>query len=217
MIIGTVALTGCTSEKKADTGTIAGADGGSTDKETTAEAAEGMTDRETTAKTEDGATDVKSTESASSGKSAANGLFGTFNTITHYGSEVTQDIFTEADLTMVNIWGTFCSPCIREMPDLGELADEYADKGVQIVGIVSDVTAAWNTDVELIIQETGADYTHLMVSQSLWNSYLSNVQVVPTTVFVDSEGKQVGEVYTGSRDKEAWAAIIEEMLGLLEE
>lgn len=154
-------------------------------------------------------------EKESSGKSAANGLFGTFNTITHYGAAVTQDIFTEADLTMVNIWGTFCSPCIREMPDLGELADEYADKGVQIVGIVSDVTAAWNTDVELIIQETGADYTHLMVSQSLWNSYLSGVQVVPTTVFVDSEGKQIGEVYTGSREKEAWAAIIEEMLGLL--
>lgn len=191
MITGAVMLTGCTSEKKADTGT--------------------------TAETEDGTADVKNAESTSSGKSAANGLFGTFNTITHYGSEVTQDIFTEADLTMVNIWGTFCSPCIREMPDLGELADEYADKGVQIVGIVSDVTAAWNTDVELIIQETGADYTHLMVSQSLWNSYLSNVQAVPTTVFVDSEGKQVGEVYTGSRDKESWAAIIEEMLGLLEE
>lgn len=184
LIAGAVLLTGCTSEKKADT--------------------------------EDG-TEVQHTEGMSSDQSAANSLFGTFQTMTHYGVPVTQDIFTEADLTMVNIWGTFCSPCIREMPDLGELADEYADKGVQIVGIVSDVTSAWNTDVELIIQETGADYTHLIVSQSLWNNYLSNVQVVPTTVFADSEGKQVGEVYTGSRDKESWAAVIEEMLGLLEE
>lgn len=149
-------------------------------------------------------------------KTAANGLFGVFETQTHYGIPVTEEIFTQADLTMVNIWGTFCGPCIREMPDLGELADEYAEKGVQIVGIISDVTTTYHADVETIIQKTGADYTHLILTESLYRGYLSEVQVVPTTVFVDSEGKQVGEVYTGSKDKETWAEIIDTALSLLE-
>ena len=36
------------------------------------------------------------------------------------GNEITESIFAEKDLTVVNIWGTFCPPCIAEMPELGE-------------------------------------------------------------------------------------------------
>lgn len=36
---------------------------------------------------------------------------------------------------------------------------------------------------------------------------------VPTTVFVDSEGNQVGEVYLGSNDYSGWAAVIDSLLG----
>ena len=73
------------------------------------------------------AADEQKENEATDKESAANGLFGAFETQTHYGIPVTEEIFTQADLTMVNIWGTFCGPCIREMPDLGELADEYAE------------------------------------------------------------------------------------------
>lgn len=198
VMLGAATLVGCSAENKTE------------QTKTEAENEAGTTEQ----KNDEGAKTDTDSDTQNEGKTAANGLFGEFETTTNYGTPVTQDIFTEADLTMVNIWGTFCSPCIREMPDLGELADEYADKGVQIVGIISDVTTTFNVDVDMIIQETGADYTHLIVNQSLWNAYLSGVQVVPTTVFLDSEGKQVGQVYTGSRDKAAWAEIIDEMLEL---
>ena len=39
---------------------------------------------------------------------------------------------------MINVWGTDCGPCIQEMPDLAALHEAYADKGVQVVGLVSD-------------------------------------------------------------------------------
>ena len=32
---------------------------------------------------------------------------------------MTHEVFDDADLTVINIWGTFCGPCIQEMPDLG--------------------------------------------------------------------------------------------------
>lgn len=135
------------------------------------------------------------------------------------GNTVTQDIFADYDLTMVNIWATFCSPCIQEMPDLGELKKEYKDKGVNIVGIVADVQ---NSDGSIpeegvafakeIVGRTGADYTHLLPSESLNNLILNRVNAVPTTVFVDSSGNFVGEEYVGSRDKEDWAGIIDGLL-----
>ena len=145
-------------------------------------------------------------------QTAGTGFFGSFETVTLDGTAVTQDIFQEADLTMVNIWGTFCGPCISEMPDLGELADEYAEKGVQIVGIVSDVTDPGNEEAKAIVEETGADYTHIVTDPSMLDGYLAGVQVVPTTVFVNSEGKKVGDIYTGAKSKEVWSGIIDELL-----
>lgn len=166
---------------------------------------------------EAGQTEAASEMAADPEKSAKDGLFGEFETITLEGEAVDQDIFTESELNMVNIWGTFCGPCIREMPDLGELSEEYEEKGLRIIGIISDVMTAEHEAARKIVDETGADYTHLLLSEDLLDSYLWEVQVVPTTVFLDSEGKQVGEVYTGSRTKEEWSEIVDELLGQIEE
>ncbi len=151
-------------------------------------------------------------EEAKSAGVSEDALFGMFETVTLDGEEADQSIFEKADLTMVNIWATYCQPCISEMPDLGELAQEYADKGVQIVGIIADVSFASDSAATAIVNYTKADYTHLVSSQSLISAYLSEVQVVPTTVFVDSEGVQVGEVYSGAKSKETWSGIIDSLL-----
>ena len=55
------------------------------------------------------------------------------------GNAVTSDIFAKNKLTMVNIWGTFCPPCIREMPDLAKLNSANKSKGVEVVGIPIDI------------------------------------------------------------------------------
>lgn len=139
-------------------------------------------------------------------------LFGVFDSQTLDGEEVTEEIFAEADLTMVNIWGTFCNPCIMEMPDLGELSREYAEKGFQIIGLVSDVMEPGDETAMEIVKETKADYRHLIASEDLINNVLRYVSSVPTTVFVDREGNVVGEVYSGMRDKETWELIITQCL-----
>ena len=71
------------------------------------------------------------------------GVLSSFSATDLDGNTVDQSVLADYDLTMVNVWATFCGPCINEMPDLGELAQEYADKKVQIIGLVSDVL---NTD-----------------------------------------------------------------------
>lgn len=139
-------------------------------------------------------------------------LFGVFDTQTLEGEAVTEEIFAEADLTMVNIWGTFCGPCIEEMPDLGEISREYKDKGFQIVGMVCDVTEPGDETALQIVGETKADYTHVVASEDLTMNALQYVSSVPTTVFLDKEGNVVGEVYSGARDKTTWELIINQCL-----
>lgn len=117
---------------------------------------------------------------------------------------------------MVNIWGTFCPPCLYEMPFLGELGKEYAGKGLTILGIVTDVLdRRGEIDpsqlqlAEEIIADTGATYTHLLPSDSLIAIKLKDVMYIPETVFVDSNGNIVGEPIISAYSKEDWVTIIE--------
>lgn len=131
-------------------------------------------------------------------------------------------ILAEHSLTMVNVWATFCQPCIDELPVLGELSSEYKKEKAdfQIVGIVIDVIDEDGSVSEdqlslakKIVSETNADYLHILPSDDLLNGMLADVSAVPTTFFLDSKGKQVGEPILGAQSKEDWIKTINERLG----
>lgn len=140
-----------------------------------------------------------------------------FTSVTLEGEEVDTSVFRGHKLTMVNIWATFCSPCIREMPDLQKLSEAYAEKGVQIVGIVCDVTlnsdGSYSTELhntaKSIIRETGVKYTNILPSESLNKIKLDSVYSVPETIFVDENGNLVGENYVGSKSFDQWSEVID--------
>ncbi|MDD3402408.1 MAG: TlpA disulfide reductase family protein [Hespellia sp.] len=174
----------------------------------------GASDKKDTASgTTDSAAESKDAAAGAKEEAAEEASFGTFTTVDLDGQAVTQTVFKDAKVTMVNVWGTFCGPCINEMPDLGALAAEYKDKELQIIGIPIDVSEEKNEDTARdIVQQTGADYVHMLPSEELNKNILSGVQVVPTTIFVDQDGK-VKNVYTGARSKDDWMKIMDEELG----
>ena len=55
------------------------------------------------------------------------------------GNAVSSEIFAQSKITMVNVWATYCNPCLNEMPALGELAQAYDAGDFQIIGIISSV------------------------------------------------------------------------------
>lgn len=152
------------------------------------------------------------------------GKFASFSTTDINGVYFDESLWESKKLTMVNVWATFCSPCLREMPDLGELSVEYASKGVQLVGVVLDTLDKKDnidqSQVEYarqLVEETGADYTHLLPGTDLLRAGLNQIYSVPTTIFLDNKGNIVGKAYIGSRSKEEWSAIIDSVLASMEE
>ena len=157
-------------------------------------------------------TSQPSISEASSSEEEPAPIFITFEGTDLEGNADSQEVFSQSKLTMVNVWATYCNPCLREMPGLGELAAEYDCSEFQIIGIVSDVMEGEDQSlVEDLIQQTGANYPHLLANDSIGQAILSSVSGVPTTFFFDGEGAYLGGV-VGSAEKSAWEEIINELL-----
>ena len=129
------------------------------------------------------------------------GKFAEFTTNDIDGNEVTQSIFANKDLTVVNIWGTFCGPCINEMPELGAWEKELPDN-VQIVGLIVDISS---TDDETqiaaakqITEKADAGFVNLIGGNGDFDELIGSIVGVPTTIFVDKSGNIVGEIIVGA-------------------
>lgn len=151
---------------------------------------------------------------------AAEPYLVTFEAPALSGENITSDCFADSKLTMLNVWATYCNPCLNEMPDLGAIAASYETSEFQILGIVSDVSVysdeeSVQTATDLVAQ-TGADtYPQLLLSQSLYDSLVGGIDSVPTTFFVNQNSELLGYV-VGAQSKETWEELIHELLAELE-
>ena len=129
---------------------------------------------------------------------------------------VDSSIFGEKDLTVLNVWGTFCGPCIQEMPELGEWQRNLPDN-VQIIGLVADVAGKEDAEhIELantILDKTNAHFTNIIPNND-FADLLSGVVGVPTTFFINKEGKIVGKPIVGAQVPK-YKAFVEEYLKTL--
>jgi len=147
---------------------------------------------------------------------------GTFTTQDIYGNEVTEAIFSEYDLTLVNMFATWCGPCVNEMPDLAQLQKDMGDKKVNIIAVVLDAGASDQIDENVVAtaQElaeiANAEMTFMIPDAGFMNGRMENVSAVPESFFVDSQGNIVSEPYVGARNYDKWAKIIEFELGKLQ-
>lgn len=135
-----------------------------------------------------------------------------FSTIDLEGNTITNDIFSEADLTIVNFWGTYCNPCINELPELAKWSESMPDN-VQIIGIIVDVESE-DSDAypiaQQIVDETGATYPHLLATEE-FDNIIGEIVGIPTTFFVDKDGTIIGDPIVGS-DIDGYKQFVEEYL-----
>lgn len=141
-----------------------------------------------------------------------------FSAVTSTGEEFTSDRLADSKLTMINVWGTFCGPCLNEMPELGEIASEYDVAEFQLIGIVSDVKEGADQQklegLAELIDETGANYPHLLLNGELYGNLVGASEYVPTTYFFNQNAELLTYV-VGSKSKEQWVSIIEQLLEML--
>lgn len=132
------------------------------------------------------------------------------------------DILAKNKYTFVNVWGTFCGYCIKEMPDLAKLANDYKGK-LGFLGIVADAKPLTSSNeaekmmrdetiesAKRIISKTKVKYANLLPSQDALNYFSNLLTGYPTTFIIDSEGNVV-DTYVGARDYDGYKFSIDQL------
>lgn len=128
--------------------------------------------------------------------------FPTFSEVDMEGNEVTNDIFSEYDATIVNFWNNGCGTCIEEMPELEEYFQDFQEKNINLIGVASD---SGESEEQLetarkILKEKGVTYTNLSPDpdQALYTDFISQLAGYPTTYVIDSEGTSSARPSSGT-------------------
>ncbi len=156
-------------------------------------------------------TDTQTEEPVRSGESGSdpgdgNEAFFTLRTID--GEKVSSTDFPDAKLYLINFFEPWCGPCVSEMPALEQISEEYADKGLVVIGMF--YTAGVDDSVRDVVDYTGVTYP-ILFGDAEFVKYTS--QYVPTTVFFDGDGNPVGEQLVGARNYQSWVSEVEKLLG----
>lgn len=128
-----------------------------------------------------------------------------------YEKEVTNHIFVDQKLTLINIWATTCAPCVDELPELQALYTEMQEQKVNIMGVVADGSGK-ESAARQILQQQGADYINIIPNDKFMADFVTRTDRVPVSIMVNSQGQRVGEIIVGTRTKDAYKKIIETTL-----
>lgn len=149
------------------------------------------------------------------------GMIAPLNCKTLDGEDYTEKDLAKAKLTLVNIMGTGCTACVKEMPDLEKFYQEMKDKGVQVITLVADLSEGAAEDkaqadlykkAKRIQEKTGVTYPMLVPDANRLYGLLDDIIAFPVTFFVDQEGQVVSDHYSGSKTLDEWKKIAEKVL-----
>ncbi len=124
-----------------------------------------------------------------------------FDTTDLSGNPVSSaDLFAQHEITMLNLWGTWCGPCIQELPDLNKVNEQLAAMDGAVVGLLND--GKGYNDVELarrLIEENNVSYLNILAPENM--SELIQQRYYPMTVFVNRDGVVIGDTLLGTPGK----------------
>jgi thiol-disulfide isomerase/thioredoxin len=92
--------------------------------------------------------------------------------------------------TLVDFWATWCTPCVRAMPELSQLYSEHADAGLRIVGVSIDED---RKALERFLRKQAPSYpiAHDDGETAAWMEW--KVPAIPALFLLDSQGQIVAQ------------------------
>lgn len=116
-------------------------------------------------------------------------------------------------VTIIDIWGTWCPPCRKEVPHFAELYRGYKDKGLEIIGINCNEGGSPDEvkqKIKEFARQTEIPY-RCVLNDETTEKKIPGFQGYPTTLFLDRSGN-VRMMLVGYTPKVRLEAIVTTML-----
>lgn len=116
-------------------------------------------------------------------------------------------------VVILDFWATWCPPCIKGIPDLIELKNEFNNDQFEIIGISLDTFTkggATKNDVVPFMKKYGINYPIVIGNPQVAQQY-GGIQSIPTSFVVDKEGYLVS-YYQGLIPKEQYVKDVNKAL-----
>ena len=126
-----------------------------------------------------------------------------FNAVTE--DESLESIIKNNEVTVVNLFASWCNPCRNETPDLNDFYKKELPDNTMLVGLnVQDNKKARDQ----FLEEFDVQYPIFDMKDD--NDFMTDLQlmIIPTTLFVDSDGKIV-KTYVGEISKKTLDSYIQ--------
>jgi len=116
-----------------------------------------------------------------------------FSAVDIYGKTVTEKDLGEKEVLLIHYWATWCPDCVNGMPAFAELIEKYGDK-IGFISLLHDYETGKEAAIELLEANNtsfivvDANHSELeKLKELVYSGY------VPTSVFIDKEGKSLSE------------------------
>ncbi|GJM43794.1 MAG: hypothetical protein DHS20C21_06360 [Gemmatimonadota bacterium] len=135
-----------------------------------------------------------------------------FRALDMSGERFTLDDLLGKGPIVVDFWATWCKPCIKELPYVQRLLDDYRDQGVQVLAVTIDSPKSQN-QVRKFIKTRKYDFRVVMDAEQDVFKKLQGKGTIPYLVILDSEGF-IRYHHTGYRpgDEKELVRVVEELL-----
>lgn len=112
-----------------------------------------------------------------------------------------EELFSRHAITMLNIWATWCGPCVSELTELSKVNDKLAEMDGAVVGLLNDGPGKTNVEAgRQILAENDIRYLNILTSADI--DEVIKPQAYPMTVFVNRDGVIIGETLLGTTYKD---------------
>ncbi|RMG47544.1 MAG: TlpA family protein disulfide reductase [Acidobacteria bacterium] len=127
------------------------------------------------------------------------------------GGRVVVNDLIAGKVALVDVWATWCAPCLAALPHLEAMDRKYGDRGFEVVGIMIDsnamsigpsFVAQRDVGYQVLYDDDAAEFS------CAWGDVIG----IPTLLLIDRDGT-VADVFTGVNDLEAIERRVQELLG----
>ena len=131
----------------------------------------------------------------------------TFKTTDLDGKPVSsEDLFAQHEITMVNIWATWCGPCIGELPELQQIHVRLQEKDCGIVGLLDDEDL---DSARELVTMNGISYPIILAPDNLYDVF--PIEGYPSSFFVGRDGTILAAPIVGA-DVDAYESTLDSLL-----